>query len=308
MLDIEELKISFAARTGAVQASDGISLSIKQGETLGLVGESGCGKTMVALSIMRLLPAKAKTSGRILFKGKDLFLLSEKEMREIRGREIAMIFEQPQTCLNPVFTVGDQIAEAVRIQEKCSRKASRQKALAMMEMVGIALPKRKYYQYPHEYSGGMVQRAMIAMALVLRPALLIADEPTISLDATIQAQIMLLLKDLVARFNTSLLLITHDLAVVAGICHRVVVLYAGGIVEEGPVKEVFVAPKHPYTMALLRAAAYEGPGPINGTALEPAGLSDGCRFHARCKFSQNICREVLPRLKEGVRCHLRGKI
>lgn len=306
LLDIVNLNISFPSKTGVVRASDGVALQIRQGEVLCLVGESGCGKTIVALSIMRLLPRNAQINGQILFNGKNLLSLQEKEMRRIRGRDIAMIFEQPTRCLNPVLSVGDQIAEAVRIHEKCSRKASKKRAVDMMGLVGIPSPQRRYHQYPHEFSGGMAQRVMIAMALVFKPALLIADEPTTSLDVTIQAQIMKLLKELVAQFNTSLLLITHDLAVAAQLGDGLAVMYAGGIVEKGRLNDVFRTPRHPYTQALVKVASCEGPAPVNGTVPELSRLPSGCRFHPRCPSSWDLCSRRMPEMQSGVSCHLRS--
>jgi peptide/nickel transport system ATP-binding protein len=306
LLDIVNLNISFPSKAGIVRASDGINLQIGQGEVLCLVGESGCGKTIVALSIMRLLPKNAHINGKILFNGKNLFSLQKKEMRKIRGRDIAMIFEQPTSCLNPVLCVGDQIAEAVRIHEKCSREASKKRAVDMMGLVGIPSPHKRYHQYPHEFSGGMAQRAMIAMALAFRPSLLIADEPTTSLDVTIQAQIMKLLKELVAQFNTSLLLITHDLGVAAQMGDSLAVMYAGGIVEKGRLNDVFRTPRHPYTQALVKVASCEGPAPVNGTVPELSRLPSGCRFHPRCPLAQDRCGLRIPKMQSGVSCHLRG--
>jgi peptide/nickel transport system ATP-binding protein len=306
LLDIDNLNISFPTKAGVVQASDGVTFKIRQGEVLCLVGESGCGKTILALSIMRLLPRNVLINGKILFNGKNLFSLPEKEMRRIRGRDIAMIFEQPTRCLNPVLSVGDQIAEAIRIHEKCSRKASRQKAVDMMGLVGIPSPHRRYRQYPHEFSGGMAQRMMIAIALVFRPSLLIADEPTTSLDVTIQAQVMHLLRELVAQFNTSLLLITHDLGVAAQMGDRIAVLYAGTIVEKGRLDDVFKTPRHPYTQALVKAASWEGQTPVNGAVPELSRLPSGCRFHPRCPLARDLCSKKKPKMQGGVSCHLLG--
>jgi oligopeptide/dipeptide ABC transporter ATP-binding protein len=306
VLDIVNLNISFPTKAGVVQASDGVTLKIRRGEVLCLVGESGCGKTMVALSIMGLLPGKALIDGKILFNDKNLFSLQEKEMRRVRGRDIAMIFEQPARCLNPVLSVGDQIAEAIRSHEKCSRKASRQRAVDMMGLVGIPSPRSRYGQYPHEFSGGMAQRVMIAMALVFRPCLLIADEPTTSLDVTIQAQIIHLLKGFVAQFNTSLLLITHDLGVAAQIGDRIAVMYAGGIVEKGRLVDVFKTPRHPYTRALVKVASSEDLAPVNGAVPELSRLPSGCRFHPRCSLARDLCSKRRPKMQGGVSCHLLG--
>ena len=304
LLQISNLHVDFPTKAGMVRASDGVNLEIKPGESLCLVGESGCGKTIVALTIMRLLPENAQISGEIWLKGKNLLSLGKEEMRKIRGREIAMIFEQPATCLNPVFTAGDQIAEAVRIHEKCSRKEARERAIELMEMVGIPSPRKRYRQYPHEFSGGMQQRVMIAMALAFSPSLLIADEPTTSLDVTIQTQIVELLKDLVAKLKTSLFLITHDLGVAAEMDDRVAVMYAGEIMEKGRVSEVFKYPQHPYTKALLGAISKDGLRPIKGSVPELTRLPKGCKFHPRCSQARDICREIRPEMKNGVRCHL----
>ena len=304
LLRISNLHVTFPTRNGTVRASDGVNLEIKQGESLCLVGESGCGKTVVALSIMRLLPENAQVSGEIQLKGKNLISLGKEEMRRVRGREIAMIFEQPGTCLNPVFTAGGQIAEAVRVHHRCSRRESKEKAIRLMETVGIPSPEKRYSQYPHEFSGGMQQRAMIAIALAYSPSLLIADEPTTSLDVTIQAQVMELLKDLAFKFRTSLFLITHNLGVAAEICDSVAVMYAGEIVEKGHVGEVFRAPKHPYTKALVRAISDDGLRPINGSVPELTSLPSGCKFHPRCPLARDLCRQVRPEMRNGVRCHL----
>lgn len=215
-----------------------------------------------------------------------------------------MIFEQPATCFNPVLTVGEQIAEAVRIHEYCSRRASKERAIELMEVVGIADPHRRCNQYPHEFSGGMIQRAMIAMALAFEPALLIADEPTTSLDVTVQAQIIEILQDIKGRFGTSLLLITHDLAVASQLCDRAAVMYAGSILEKGSSREIFSSPRHPYTRALLAAASGDGSGVIRGTVPELTDLPPGCRFHPRCPLARPVCREAMPDINNGVRCHL----
>ncbi len=306
LLDIIDLNISFHSKAGNVQVLNGVSLKIKQQESLCIIGESGCGKTIVALSIMRLLQRHARISGAIHFKGKNLLLLKEKEMRRIRGREIAMIFEQPATCLNPVFTVGEQIAEAVRAYKRCPAKQARQKAIELMEMVGIPFPEKRYIQYPHEFSGGMQQRAMIAAALAFKPSLLIADEPTTSLDPTIQVQIMELLKDLSAKFMTSLLLITHDPDIAAEMCDSVMVMYAGEIVEKGRTDKLFKNPEHPYSKALLGAITDNKLRPIKGSVPQLTRLPSGCRFHPRCSIAADICQQVRPQMKNKVRCHLCG--
>ena len=307
ILRVKDLNIVFPGREGPVTASDGVSLEIRQGESLCLVGESGCGKTMIALGIMNLLPKNALVSGTIVFKGRDLLSMDEREIRKIRGRDIAIIFEQPGTCLNPVFTVGEQIAEAFRAHEKCSRRDSKDKAVDLMRKVGIDTPEKRYRYYPHEFSGGMVQRAMIAMALAFSPALLIADEPTTSLDVTIQAQIIELLKDLTTEFRTSLLLISHDLGIASCLCNRIAVMYAGSIVEYGTLREVFTHPGHPYTLALLDAAKGNEDRLLEGFVPELSRLPKGCGFHPRCPWTREVCRETRPEMnKKGVRCHLHG--
>ncbi len=304
LLDIINLNISFPGKTGKIRVSNRLNLKIRQGESLCLVGESGCGKTIVALGIMRLLPKYAHINGEIRFNGNNLLALKEKEMRKIRGQKIAMIFEQPGTCLNPVFTIGSQIAEAVKISRKCSGKKARQRAVELMNMVGILSPREKYIQYPHEFSGGMQQRVMIAIALAFKPALLIADEPTTSLDTTIQVQIMNLLKDLTVKSGTSLLLITHDPCIAVGVCNRTIVMYAGEIMETGRTDRLFKNPKHPYTQALLNALSNNEPKPIKGRVPELTHMPAGCRFHPRCSMAVDICRQVRPQIKNGVRCHL----
>jgi peptide/nickel transport system ATP-binding protein len=307
ILRIKNLNIAFPSIEGWVTASDGVDLEMIQGESLCLIGESGCGKTMVALAIMNLLSQNALVSGTIHFKGKDLLSMDERKLKKIRGRDIAMIFEQPATCLNPVFSVGEQIAEVFRVHEKCSRKDSTEKAIELMRRVGIDAPEKRYRYYPHEFSGGMVQRAMIAMALAFRPTLLIADEPTTSLDVTIRAQIIELLKDMTTEFRTSLLLISHDLGIAACLCTRIAVMYAGSIVEHGTLREVFGNPRHPYTLALVDAANGKEAHLLEGSVPELSRLPEGCRFHPRCPWNRTICREVMPRMDAGVRCHLRGR-
>ena len=304
LLDVSGLNVVFPSASGDVRVSEDVRLDIGAGDSLCLVGESGCGKTMAALAVMRLLPPQARISGKIGFKGRNILDLDPGEMRAIRGREIAMIFEQPASCLNPVFKVGRQIAEAVRIHLACSRREARDRAIELMAGMGLRNPEKLYGRYPHEFSGGMAQRAMIAMALAFNPSLLIADEPTTSLDVTIQAQIIDLLQGLVEKFNTSLLLITHDLAAASRLCSRVAVMYAGGIVETGRLDEVFSRPRHPYTKALAGAARGDDTSLVSGTVPELSRLPDGCRFHPRCPQARDICRTVRPSLENGLRCHL----
>jgi oligopeptide/dipeptide ABC transporter ATP-binding protein len=304
LIKVNNLSLCFPIQNGTVQILDGLNLKIGQNESLCLVGESGCGKSMTALAIAGLLPRNSLINGKISLKGKALLTAGKDEIRRIRGREIAMIFEQPTTCLNPVFTIGSQIAEAVRIYKKKSRKEAKKRAVHIMEMVGIPSPQKRYKQYPHQFSGGMQQRIMIAMALAYNPSLLIADEPTTSLDVTIQAQILDLLKDLTLAFKTSLLLITHDLGIAAEMCDKVAVMYAGRIVEQGQIDDVFDHPGHPYTKSLLEAISIDELKPIPGSVPEFSNLPSGCAFHPRCPSAIDICRYASPEMKNGVRCHL----
>ncbi|OPY51560.1 MAG: Trehalose/maltose import ATP-binding protein MalK [Methanosaeta sp. PtaU1.Bin060] len=304
LLHINDLHVNFSTKAGQVRVLSGFCLDIEKGSSICLVGESGCGKTIVALSIMRLLPENAQVSGEIQFKDRDLLILEKEEIRQIRGHEISMIFEQPASCLNPVFTVGDQIAESVRANGLCKKNEARDAAIELMRLTGIPSPKKRFDQYPHEFSGGMLQRVMISIAMASKPALLIADEPTTSLDVTVQAQIVELIKDLITKFGMSLLLITHDLGVAAELCRDVAVMYAGEIVESGCLNEVFRHPKHPYTKALLRAISDDGLRPIKGSVPELTNLPEGCWFHPRCPFAEDQCRLSKPELKNGIRCHL----
>jgi oligopeptide/dipeptide ABC transporter ATP-binding protein len=306
LLDVRNLKTWFATRRGEVRAVDDVSFTLEQGEVLSLVGESGCGKSVTALSILRLVaPPGRIAGGEILFEGRDLLKLREVEMRAIRGDDIAMIFQDPMTSLNPVFTVGEQIAEAIRLHRKVSKKEAWNQAVEGMRDVAIPAPEARAKSYPHEMSGGMRQRVMIAMALACDPKLLIADEPTTALDVTIQAQILDLLNQLRERRNLALLLITHDLGVVAETADRVAVMYAGRIVEEAPVKELFNRPRHPYTEGLLRAvprldesgeARKRRLQTIEGVVPNPLELPPGCRFAPRCQHAMEKCREGEPPL------------
>lgn len=305
LLDVRDLQTHFYGEESVTRALGGISFQIKKGETLGVVGESGCGKSVTALSILRLLPKlTAKTvSGEVRFQGRDLLELSDREMRKIRGDRIAMIFQEPMTSLNPVYTVGHQIAEAVQIHTKASRLTAMAKAEEMLRLVRIADPERRVSNYPHEMSGGMRQRAMIAMALACSPELLIADEPTTALDVTIQAQILRLIVDLKERTGTAVMFITHDLGVVAETCQRVIVMYAGRIVEQATVTDLFAHPAHPYTQGLMRSV----PDPRRGRQRrlpEIPGIVPslrepivGCSFAPRCPFAIDICREA-PSLRD----------
>src|SRR5256714_4796828 len=292
LLQVKNLHTYFQTREGLVCAVDGVSFYLDRGELLGLVGESGCGKSITALSIMRLVaPPGRIVAGEILFEGRDLLKLSNREMRNVRGNDIAMIFQDPMTSLNPVYTVGEQIAEALRLHRKLSRKAAKAAAVEAMREVAIPDPARRADDYPHQLSGGMRQRVMIAMALACDPKLLIADEPTTALDVTIQAQILELLNELRRTRELGVILITHDLGVVAEVADRVAVMYTGRIVEESPVEELFARPKHPYTEGLLRSVPKlteaevvkaERLETIEGTVPSPTQLPPGCHFAPRC--------------------------
>jgi oligopeptide/dipeptide ABC transporter ATP-binding protein len=319
LLEVEDLRTYFPTRAGLVKSVDGVSFHIDEGELLGLVGESGCGKSITALSLMRLIAPPGKIAGgSIRFKGEELTTASEERMREVRGNDIAMIFQDPMTSLNPVFTVGEQIAEALRLHRKLDKKQAREAAIDAMREVAIPSPERRANDYPHQLSGGMRQRIMIAMALACDPELLIADEPTTALDVTIQAQILELLDGLRKTRKLAVLLITHDLGVVAEVADRVCVMYTGKIVEESGVDEIFEKPKHPYTQGLLRSVPKLSEGAmeriarlqtIEGTVPSPTSLPDGCHFAPRCPFRMDICTHgeiPLYRTPDGalVRCVL----
>jgi oligopeptide/dipeptide ABC transporter ATP-binding protein len=296
LLEITNLTCSFSTDEGPARALDGVSFSIKPGETLGLVGESGCGKTVTALCVMRLVqtPPGAIESGSIMFKDKNLLALSEKEMRRIRGNEISMVFQEPMTSLNPVFTCGYQVEEAVLLHQKVGKREAEEKTLEMLDLVKIPDPKRVARAYPHQLSGGMRQRVMIAMALSCNPSLLIADEPTTALDVTIQAQILDLLQSLQDRFNMAILMITHDLGVIAEMARRVVVMYAGKVMEVGTVLEIFRESRHPYTLGLKESIprlATKGVRlkVIPGRVPDPLDFPSGCRFSDRCKYAEYRC-------------------
>jgi peptide/nickel transport system ATP-binding protein len=316
LLEIENLHTFFYGESGVARAVDGVSFSVGTGETIGLVGESGCGKSVTALSVLRLVrpPGRIEPGSRILFEGRDLVTLDERQLRAVRGARIAMIFQEPMTALNPVFTVGEQIAEVVRIHSKTSRREAWQRAVEMLQIVGIPAPAERAREYPHQLSGGMRQRVVIAMALVMNPALVIADEPTTALDVTIQAQILELLQQLQRRFGMSILLITHDLGVVAETVSRVLVMYGGEIVEAAAVKTLFAEAHHPYTEGLLAAMPRLGESrdrlrTIPGTVPPPTRWPNGCRFHDRCPYAWERCtREHPPLYQIGAghvsRCHL----
>lgn len=304
LLNVNNLRTSFFTEAGEVKAVDGVSFSINKGETLCLVGESGSGKSMTALSIMRLIPRPGKIiGGEVFYEGKDLLKLADKEMRRIRGKEISMVFQEPMTSLNPVFTIGDQIMEAITLHQGLGKRDALDKAVEMLKLVGISDPERRVRDYPSQLSGGMRQRVMIAMALSCNPGLLIADEPTTALDVTIQAQILDLIKGLRERFGMSVLLITHDLGIVAETADMVAVMYAGEIVEFTDVKTLFRNPSHPYTIGLLNstpkigAKARERLIPIPGTVPSLIGLTEECRFKDRC-YAAEGCPEGEPELVE----------
>lgn len=301
-MEIRSLNTSFFTDDGEVRAVDGVSFSVAEGETLGIVGESGCGKSVTALSVMRLLNHPGKiVGGEVLYRGRDLTQASEAEMRKLRGKSISMIFQEPMTSLNPVFTIGDQIAEALKIHEGLSLKAAKTRAVELIETVGIPSPAQRARQYPFELSGGMRQRIMIAIAIACNPDILIADEPTTALDVTIQAQILDLLKDLQAKLGLTILLITHDLGVVAQTCDRVAVMYAGKVVEEASVEGLFEKPRHPYTVGLLDSLPLhheegEELRQIPGTVPSPLQMPGGCRFAPRCPHARDLCRTEEPSL------------
>ena len=308
LLEIRGLKTQFATDDGMVLAVDGVDLAIDRGETLGVVGESGCGKTVTALSVLKLIPMPPGriVAGKILWQGRDLVPLRASEMNDIRAKEIAIVFQEPMTSLNPVYTVGEQIAEVLRRHEGLGRRPALAKTVDMLTLVQIPNPQRRVHDYPHQFSGGMRQRVMIAMALSCNPQLLIADEPTTALDVTIQAQILELLADLKSRLGMAILLITHAMGVVAETAQRVVVMYAGKVIEEGSVEQVFSRPRHPYTQGLIRSIPRIDRAAVHKTRLEAiAGvvpsllnLPPGCRFAPRCRFAASQCREAVPALRE----------
>ena len=307
LLEIRGLKTHFATDDGMVRAVDGVDLTIDSGETLGVVGESGCGKTVTALSVLKLIamPPGQIVGGEILWRGRDLVGCSKQEMRRIRTSEIGIVFQEPMTSLNPVYTVGEQIAEAVRAHEKLGRRTARDKAVEMLRLVRIPNPERRVRDYPHQFSGGMRQRVMIAMALSCNPKLLIADEPTTALDVTIQAQILELLLEMKSRLGMAVMLITHAMGVVAETAQRVAVMYAGKVVEEAPVGELFARPRHPYTQGLIRSIPRLDRADrkvrleaIPGVVPSLLDLAPGCRFAPRCRFAMAACTRATPALRE----------
>jgi peptide/nickel transport system ATP-binding protein len=313
ILDIADLRTVFNTPRGVVKAVDGVDVSLLQGDTLGIVGESGCGKTVLALSIMRLIPSPPGkiVSGRILFNGVDLVQLEEEEMRRVRGRDISMIFQEPMTSLNPVFRIGEQVAEAIRLHQGLSGRDALDRAVEMLKLVGIAAPDRRAREYPHQMSGGMRQRVMIAMAIACAPRLMLADEPTTALDVTIQAQILDLIGRLKEETGTSVILITHDLGIVAEAAQSVAVMYAGRIVEYGEVGDVFSTPLHPYTRGLT-ASIPKLHQKVNRQDVLPVipgmvpslyHLPEGCRFQDRCPEVMDVCRHQEPELKKNAGLH-----
>ncbi|KMY50987.1 ABC transporter ATP-binding protein [Peribacillus loiseleuriae] len=316
VLEVKNLRTSFFTDDGEVAAVDDIDFYINKGEILGVVGESGCGKSVTSLSIMGLVPSPPGkiVGGEILYKGEDLTKASEKRMRQIRGNDITMIFQEPMTSLNPLFTIGNQIMETIRLHNKWNKQQVKERAIEILQMVGLPRAEELLNEYPHQLSGGMRQRVMIAMAMVCNPQLLIADEPTTALDVTIQAQILKLMKKLNQDYQTAIMMITHDLGVVAEVCQRIVVMYAGKVVEEGDIATIYRNPKHPYTIGLIKSVPdmrkkVDRLYSIPGNVPKPGSIKDGCRFAARCEHAFDRCFRETPELYqtgEGqkVRCFL----
>lgn len=320
LLQVKDLKTYFYTDDGVVKAVDGIDFTIKKGETMGMVGESGCGKSVSALSILQLVqdPPGKIINGEIWFKGEDLLKKKSEKMRKIRGNDISMIFQEPMTSLNPVYTIGEQISEAIILHQKLNKEKAFKKTIEMLKLVGIPSPEKRVHEYPHELSGGQRQRAMIAMALSCNPDLLIADEPTTALDVTIEAQILELIKKLKDEIGMAVLMITHDLGVIAEVSDHVVVVYAGKAVEHADVISIFKNPKHPYTIALQESIPQltDEPGRklevIKGNIPDPLALPYGCKFHPRCKFAIDLCKNKEPELEKIgdnhiVRCWMYNK-
>ena len=315
LLEVKHLKTHFYTEEGIARAVDGMDFVIKKGQTIGIIGESGCGKSVSALSIMQLVPIPPGkiVEGEIWFEGVNLLKQSPEEIRKIRGNDISMIFQEPMTSLNPVYTIGNQIMESIILHQKLDKKNARRKAIEMLDLVGISSPAKRIDEYPHQLSGGMRQRAMIAIALSCKPKLLIADEPTTALDVTIQAQILELIKKIKKEIDMSVMMITHDLGVIAEVADEVIVTYAGKAVEYGDVRSVFKAPGHPYTRALydsiprLTDNKKRRLEAISGIVPDPLDFPDGCRFHPRCKYARAFCRTETPALEQAgpghrVRC------
>lgn len=311
LLRVEDLKTTFYTDEAVIKAVDGVSFNVRPGEVVGLVGESGCGKSVVSLSIMRLIkypPGKIE-GGKVILNDRDLLTLDERTMRQIRGNEVAMIFQEPMTSFNPVYKIGDQVSEAIRLHQGLNKDAAWQEAVKMLELVGIPRPGEIINDYPHQLSGGMRQRAMIAMALSCNPKLLIADEPTTALDVTIQAQILELMKDLRERINTAIIFITHDLGVIAEMADYVVVMYSGKVVENTDVRSLFNKPLHPYTAGLIKSKPIleedkESLEYIPGSVPNPSEMPGGCAFNPRCPEVMDICRLEMPELIESQPKHL----
>ncbi len=310
ILKIENLKTYFNTWAGVVQAVDGVSLEVKKGETLGLVGESGSGKTVTSLSVLRIVPRPGKIiDGRIMFKDEDLLRKTEKEMQKIRGAQIALIFQDPSTSLNPIFSIESQLIEVIQQHQKLNKEEAKEKAEILLDIVGIPDAKLRIKDFPHQFSGGMKQRVAIARALSCEPSLLFADEPTTNLDVTIQAQILDLMRDLKSKFDMSMVLITHNMGIVAEMADRVTVMYAGRVCETSSVNDIFLHATHPYTVALMRAIPQIGtekqklqviPGNIPNLINPPSG----CRFHPRCKYAKSICKMKVPELEKVEKGHL----
>ena len=318
LIEVQGIKTQFMTETGVVKAVDGVDLHVKPGEVLGIVGESGCGKSVTVLSIMQLVDEPGKiVDGAVYYQGKNLLDMEESELRKIRGNRISMIFQQPQSCLNPVFRIGDQIVEVLQEHLTLDKREAKKRTIELLEMVGISDAEARFKTYPHELSGGMAQRVMIAMAIACSPNVLIADEPTTALDVTIQAQILELMNDLKEKLDTSIILITHDLGVVAEMCDRVTVMYAGRVVEEASVLDLFQKPQHPYTQDLLGATPILGQADrelvtIPGTVPNLIHLPQGCKFAPRCREVMEVCTQEEPKLiqidsEHNVRCWLYDK-
>ena len=317
LLEIRDLRIHYVTDDATVEAVNGVDLTIEKGETLGLVGETGAGKTTTALGILRLIPDPPGriVSGEILYNGEDILQIRDSELRKLRGNEISMIFQDPMTALNPTMRVGEQVAEVIRLHEGCSKAAAIKRSVEMLEMVGIRAERST--DYPHQFSGGMKQRVVIAMALACKPKLLLADEPTTALDVTIQAQVLEMMRDLKNRLGTSMLLITHDLGIVAETCDKVAIMYAGEIVEYGDIYQVFDNVLHPYTIGLFGSLPsldkeVRRLSPIEGLMPDPSDLPDGCAFHPRCPYVTDRCLQEKPAYRQAepghfVRCHRIGK-
>ncbi|MBD3274912.1 MAG: ATP-binding cassette domain-containing protein [Candidatus Marinimicrobia bacterium] len=318
LLEVENLRTYFYTEEGVSRAVDGVSFHVDKGETLGIVGESGCGKSVTNLSLMRLIPQPPGkiVDGTITFDGEDVLSMNDSRMRDIRGNDISMIFQEPMTSLNPVFTCGNQIIEAIRLHQNVDKAEARKRAIEMLQLVGIPAPEQRVDEYPHQLSGGMRQRVMIAMALSCNPKLLIADEPTTALDVTVQAQILELIEELQEKLDMAVIMITHDLGVIAEVADRVMVMYAGQVVEHGTVDEIFNEPKHPYTIGLLRSMPIlsqkiERLAVIKGIVPNPVEFPEGCRFHTRCPLNDgDRCISDMPDLGAGgdesdhvARCH-----